>query len=133
MSNDPHEAYTENHAGRRGDRAPRRAGIASRKACSRSPRVVTCTEGKTRSSVKRRGCEGPAEFSSRGMYEEMYTRTWEAHSTPEEEYGMTIFRHEGETRTQTMRNPKFDLEQEGEPKRKWRNPGCMGVVSGIVL
>ncbi len=27
-------------------------------------------------------CEGPAEFSSRGMYEEMFTRTWEAHLTP---------------------------------------------------
>ncbi len=48
----------------------------------------------------RQGCEGPAELLSRGMYEEMHTRTWEAHSTPEEEYGMTILRHEGETRTQ---------------------------------
>jgi len=27
-------------------------------------------------------CEGPAELSSRGMYEEMHTRTWEAHLTP---------------------------------------------------
>ena len=32
-----------------------------------------------------------------------------------------------------MRNPKFGLKQEGEPKRKWRNPGWVGVVSGIVL
>jgi len=31
---------------------------------------------------KWRGCKGPAEFSSRGMYEEMHLRTWEAHSTP---------------------------------------------------
>ena len=30
----------------------------------------------------RRGCEGPAELLSRGMYEEMHLRTWEAHSTP---------------------------------------------------
>ncbi len=29
-----------------------------------------------------RGCEGLAEFSSRGMYEEMYTRTWETHIAP---------------------------------------------------
>jgi hypothetical protein len=29
-----------------------------------------------------RECEGPAEFSSRGMYEEMHLRTWEAHLTP---------------------------------------------------
>jgi hypothetical protein len=49
---------------------------------------------------KRRGCEGPAEFSSRGMYEEMHTRTWEAHSTPVHKYGMTVLRHEGETRIQ---------------------------------
>jgi len=32
-----------------------------------------------------------------------------------------------------MRNPKFDQEQEGEPKRKWRDLGWVGVVSGIVL
>jgi len=32
-----------------------------------------------------RECEGSAELLSRGMYEEMYTRTWDAHSTPEEE------------------------------------------------
>ena len=42
-------------------------------------------------------CEGPAELSSRGMYEEMHLRTWEAHLTPVREYGMTILRHEGET------------------------------------
>jgi len=48
---------------------------------------------------KWQGCEGPAEFSSRGMYEEMYTRTWEAHSIPGLKYGMTILRHKGETRT----------------------------------
>jgi len=28
---------------------------------------------------KWQGCEGSAEFSNRGMYEEMHTRTWEAH------------------------------------------------------
>ena len=27
----------------------------------------------------------------------------------------------------------FDLKQEGEPKRKWRDSGWVGVVSGIVL
>jgi len=48
---------------------------------------------------KWQGCEGPAELSSRGMYEKMHLRTWDAHSTPVHEYGMTILRHEGETRT----------------------------------
>ncbi|MDR4509376.1 MAG: hypothetical protein MRJ65_14310 [Candidatus Brocadiaceae bacterium] len=46
----------------------------------------------------RRGCEGLAEFSGRGMYEEMYTRTWDAHIAPVPKYGMTILSHEGETR-----------------------------------
>ncbi len=32
-----------------------------------------------------------------------------------------------------MRNPKFDLKQEEELKRKWRNPGWVGVVSSIVI
>ena len=44
------EAYTENHAGRRGGRAPRRAGTAS-KWQLRTPRVLTCTEGNTEASV----------------------------------------------------------------------------------
>ena len=30
----------------------------------------------------RQGWEGPAELTSRGMYEEMHLRTWEAHLTP---------------------------------------------------
>ena len=56
---------------------------------------------KTNTSLRsgiRRGCEGPAEFSSRGMYEKTHTRTWEAHPPPGHEYGMTVLRHPGETR-----------------------------------
>ena len=43
------EAYTENHAGRRGGRAPRSAGTAS-KWQLRTPRVLTCAEGNTEAS-----------------------------------------------------------------------------------
>ena len=82
------EAYTENRAGRRGNRVPRKMILLRNKIVSvgegynarrNQYKSIRYERAGSRGDSSRRGCEGLAEFTLNcGMYEEMYSRTWEA-------------------------------------------------------
>jgi hypothetical protein len=67
------------------------------------------------------------------MYEKMYSRTWEAHSTPENRQGNDTLTRRGDPDTGLIEALSLSPKQEGEPKLTWRNPGWVGVVSSIVI